>query len=159
MNSRCNAGTEVTKMKWACGDFQVWINKKGIANLISIPMLESIGYIVLTHTHANCVVTTPEGKDITFKRDKGVFNGMPYIDLCEQKGGLVMIGTVRKNIRGHTPDQIKGYQLVRVAQGRVGHPPDGVLKKRLVIISPKICPLVSIILLTPLPFMVPLYPG
>ena len=30
---------------------------------------------------------------------------------------------------GNTPEKIKGAQLSRVAQGRVGHPPDGVLKQ------------------------------
>ena len=30
---------------------------------------------------------------------------------------------------GNTPEQIKGYQLARVAQGRLGHPPDGILKQ------------------------------
>ena len=50
---RCNAGTTVTKMKGTYSDFQVWLNKKGIANLISISMLEASGYIVSTHTHAD----------------------------------------------------------------------------------------------------------
>ena len=76
MTSRCNAGTPVTKMKETYGDFQVWFNKKGIANLISIPMLELSGYIVSTHTHADWVVTTSDGKYITFKRDKEVCTGM-----------------------------------------------------------------------------------
>ena len=106
----------------------MWLNKKFIANLISIPMLEASGYIVSTHTHVDWFVTTPEGKDITFKRDKGVCTGMPYIDLREQKEGLVMIETVRKNMGGNTLDQIKGAHMDRVAQGNVGHPPDGVLK-------------------------------
>ena len=91
MTGRCNAGTTVTKMKGTYGDFQVWINKKGIADLISIPVLEASGYIVSTHNHADWVVTTPEVKDITFKSYKGVCTGMPYIDLREQKEGLVMI--------------------------------------------------------------------
>ena len=59
-------------------------------------MLEAIGYIVLTHTHADWVVTTPEGKDMIFKRDKRVCTGMPYIDLREQKEDLVMIELVQK---------------------------------------------------------------
>ena len=80
-------------------------------------MLEASGYIISTHTHADWVVTTPEGKYITFKRDKGVCTGMPYINLRDQKEGLVMIETVRKNMGGNTPDQIKGAQLSRVAQG------------------------------------------
>ena len=67
------------------GYFQVWLNKKGIADLISIPMLEASGYIISTHTHADWVVTTPEGKEIAFKQDKGVCTGMPYIDLSDQK--------------------------------------------------------------------------
>ena len=40
-----------------------------------------------------------------------------------------MIETVRKNMGGNTPEHIKGAQLARVAQGRVCHPPDGVLKQ------------------------------
>ena len=40
-----------------------------------------------------------------------------------------MIKKVRKNMGGHTPEQIKGAQLARLAQGHVGHPPYGVLKQ------------------------------
>ena len=104
MTGRCNAGTKGTKMKGIYGDLQVCINKKGIVNIISTPMLEASGTIILTHSHADWVVNTPEGKDITFKRDKGVCNGMHYIDLCEQKEGLVIIETVRKNIGGNNPE-------------------------------------------------------
>ena len=82
----------------------MWLKKKGIANLISIPMMEASGYIVLTHTHAYWVVTPPDVKDITLKRDNGVCTGMPYIDICDQKEGLVMIETVRKNMGGNTPE-------------------------------------------------------
>ena len=96
MTGRCYAGTTVTKMKGKYGDLQVWLNKKGIANLIFIPMLEASGYIVSTHTHTDWVVTTPEGKDIKFKRAKGVCTGMSYINLHDQKEDIVMIETVRK---------------------------------------------------------------
>ena len=75
----------VTKMNGTYSDFQVWLNKKGIANLISIPMMEASWYIALTHTHADWVVTTIDDKDITFMLDKGVCTGMPYIDLRDQK--------------------------------------------------------------------------
>ena len=40
-----------------------------------------------------------------------------------------MIETVRKNMGGNTPDQTKGDQLARVEHGRLGHPPDRVLKQ------------------------------
>ena len=84
---------------------------------------------------------------------------MPYIDLRDQKEGLVMIETVRKNMGDHTPEKIKGAKLARVAQGRVGHPPDRVLKQMVSDNIPKICPLVLTTSLIPLSFMVPLYPG
>ena len=83
-------------MKEIYGDFHVWLNNKRISNLISIPNQEASGYIVSTHTHADWVLNTPDGKDITFKCDKGVCTGMPYIDLRDHKEGLVMIGTVQK---------------------------------------------------------------
>ena len=54
---------------------------------------------------------------------------MPYIDIRDQKEGLVMIKTFQKKIWEVKLQQIKGDQMDRVAQGRVGHPPDGVLKQ------------------------------
>ena len=81
MNGSCNAGTVTTNIKGWYSEFKVWLNERGIANLLSITMLEDAGYIVSTHTKGDWVVTTPKGKDIVFKRDKGVCKGMPYINL------------------------------------------------------------------------------
>ena len=128
-------------MKSAYGKFQVCLNKKGIANLIPIPIMEASGYITSTHTHTDWVVTIPEGKDITFKRDKRVSTGMPYIKLREQKEGIVIIKTVRKNMGGHTPEQTKGVQLDRVVQGSIGHPLKGVLKQMIIDNIPKNMPI------------------
>ena len=141
MTGRCNAGTTITKIKETYGDLQVWINNKGIADLISIPMMEAGGYIVSTHTHTYWVVTTPKGKDITFKRDKGVCTGVPYIDLREQKESIVMIETVRENMGGNTPEKIKGAQLARIAQGCVVLPTDGVLKQMVTDNTPENMPI------------------
>ena len=77
ITGRYNAGTTVRKMKRTYGDFQVWLNNKVITKLISVPMMEASGYIVSTHTHGDWVVTTPECKDITFIRDKGVCTCVP----------------------------------------------------------------------------------
>ena len=96
MNGSYNAGTVSTNTKGWYGDFQVWLNKKGIANLISIPMLEEAGCIVLTQTKSDWVVTTPKGTKTVFKRDKGICNCMPYIDLRESMEGFTMIDTIRK---------------------------------------------------------------
>ena len=103
MNGRCSAGTTRTNNRGSYGDFKVWLNEKGIANLISIPMLEASGYTVSTHTKGEWKVVTPEGDTIPFKQNTGLCAGMPYIDLREHKEGFVMIKTVRKNMAGFTP--------------------------------------------------------
>ena len=74
----------------------------GVVNLLLISMLENSGYIVFTHTKKYWVVLTPKVKTITFKRDSGVCQGMTYIDLQDNKEGICMIETVRKNFAGFT---------------------------------------------------------
>ena len=69
MNRSCNVGTVTTNTRGFYGEFKVWLNERGIANLLSIPMLENAMYIVSTHTKGDWVVTTPKGKKIVFKRD------------------------------------------------------------------------------------------
>ena len=71
-------------------------------------MLEEAGYIVSTHTKSDWVVTTPKGKNIFFKRDKGICNRMPYIDLRESMEGFTMIETIRKKFAGATNREMRG---------------------------------------------------
>ena len=70
-------------------------------------MLEEAGYIISTHTKSDWVVTTPKGKKIVFKRDKGLCNRMKYIDLRESIEGFTMIETIRKKFAGATNRDIK----------------------------------------------------
>ena len=44
MTGSCNAGTTESNVTGWFGKFKVWLNEMGIANLLSIPMLESAGY-------------------------------------------------------------------------------------------------------------------
>ena len=124
MNGSCNAGTVSTNTKGWYGGFQVWLNQKGIANLLSIPMLEEAGYIVLAHTKSDWVVTTTKGKKIVFKRDTGICNRMPYIDLHKNMEGFAIIETIRKQFAGATNRYIEKAYLARTVQRRVGHLPD-----------------------------------
>ena len=55
----------------------VWMNKKGIANLISILMLKASRYTVSTHTKGEWKVVSPKGNTIPFKRDTGLCAGIP----------------------------------------------------------------------------------
>ena len=59
MKCRCNAGITTTSKQGWYGKFHVWLNENGIANLISIPMLEASGYVVSSHTLKQLEVITP----------------------------------------------------------------------------------------------------
>ena len=96
MNGNCNTRTTRIIKRRYYGRLRVWLNENSIANLISIPKLESDGYVVRTDTKGEWQVVTTEGGAIPFKRDKGMCVGIPYIDLQEFKQGLVLIETVRK---------------------------------------------------------------
>ena len=76
--------------------------ENGITNLISIPKLESEGYVVRTNTKGEWQVITPKGETIPFKRENGMCVGMTYIDLRYFKQRLVLIKTVRKSMGGFT---------------------------------------------------------
>ena len=57
----------------------MWLNKKGIAHLLSIPMLEAAGYIVSSHKYGNWMVTSPKGMKIIFTQDTRVCNRRCHI--------------------------------------------------------------------------------
>ena len=62
MNGSYNAGTVTTNTRGWYGEFKVWLNERGIANLLSIPMIKDAGYIVSTHTKGDWVLTKPKGQ-------------------------------------------------------------------------------------------------
>ena len=90
LKGHCNAGVTICKEQGYYGAFKMWLNRNGIANLLSIPQLERDGYTVDYNTKRNWVVTTPEGKEIVFKRDTGLCDRMPYIDLRDNDDGVIM---------------------------------------------------------------------
>ena len=59
LTGHCSAGTTKSTQKGLYGEFEMWLNKQGIANLLSIPQLEEDGYIVDYNTNRDWVVTTP----------------------------------------------------------------------------------------------------
>ena len=92
-------------------------------------MLEEAGYKVSTHTDGEWKVTTQRGEVIVFKRDVGICNRMPYIDLREHTEGLVMLEAMEKNMEMFTKKEIERAQLARVVQRRTGHPTDKHMKQ------------------------------
>ena len=114
MNGSCNAGTTTSNTKGKYGKCEFWINENEIANLLSVPMLESMGYTVATHTYRDWVGITPNGKTIVFKRDTGMCKGMSYIELRTNKLGVALIETVRKNVGVFTKKETEKAKLSRV---------------------------------------------
>ena len=106
MYGRCNAGETSTSKQGKYGRFTIWVNERGIANLLSIPMLEKAGCIVITHTKKKWKVISPEGEEITFERDMGLCEGMPFIDLQKQTQGWALIKTIQRNYDKFTQKEI-----------------------------------------------------
>ena len=129
LRGNCNAGVTSTNVKGVYELWEFWLNKKGIANLLSIPQLEKDGFEIDYNTKRDWVVKTPAGKTIVFKRDTGLCEGMPYIDMREHQDAFAMVQTVRKNFEGFTRRQVKKAILARELQAKVAHPSDQQFKR------------------------------
>ena len=97
LEGNCNAGVTTSNEKGFLGKWDMWLNRNGIANLLSIPHLEDCGYVVDYNTARDWVVTTPQGQEIVFSRDTGLCHRMPYIDMRAHSDAVLMVQTVRKN--------------------------------------------------------------
>ena len=89
-----STGTTTCNQKGYYGVLKMWLNKNGITNLLSIPQLKQDGFVIDYNTNRNWTVTTPQGKDILFKKDTGLCEVMPYIDMREHQEGVAMQETV-----------------------------------------------------------------
>ena len=117
-----NAGTTTCKQKGYYGVFKMWLNKNGIANLLSIPQLEQDGFVIDYNTKRNWTVKTPQGKEIVFRKDTGMCEGMMYVDMHEHQEGVAMLETVQKNFEGYTKKQVENAILAHKIQAMVAHP-------------------------------------
>ena len=127
LQGSCNAGaTQSTRQGMLGGRFLMWFNPGGIANLLSIPLLQQEGYVIRFQSDAGgWVVTTPGPNPITipFTTDTvGVTAGMPYIDIRQRIEGIAMIQTVEHNMEGYTSREVREAYTAREAQARLGHP-------------------------------------
>eukprot|EP00804_Cyclotella_cryptica_P004287 CCRYP_013486-RA/>CCRYP_013486-RA protein AED:0.93 eAED:0.93 QI:0/0/0/0.5/0/0/2/0/352 len=120
LKQHCNAGTNMTAKAGFWRNIKFWLNKNGIANLISAPQLESDGYKLEYKSGMGWLAHGPDGKTIMFKRDSGLCGGMPFIDLTEEtskfivesesllgKDGMATVQTVRENFKGYTRVEVR----------------------------------------------------
>ncbi len=105
LKRHCNAGVLTCTQKGDWGPFKFWVNKHGIANLLSIPQLEEDDYTV-DKTNKVWTIITPKGEKIVLKLGVGLYKGMPYIDLRESHG-FAMIKTVHGNYEGFTKRKVQ----------------------------------------------------
>jgi hypothetical protein len=73
LTGSCNSGITVSKKKGWYNGFHMWLNPNGIANLVSVGLLEAEGYTIEYKTGGDWTVTTPTGEVIIFQHeDEGV---------------------------------------------------------------------------------------
>ena len=63
----------------------MWIVESGITNLLSVPHLEANVFTIDYKTKRDWVVTTPEGKEIMFKKDTGKCKRFIFIEMDYQE--------------------------------------------------------------------------
>ena len=102
LKGNCNAGVVTSSEKGFFGKWDLWLNRNGIANLLSISLLEECGYVVDYNIAREWVIMTPQGTEIVFHRDTGLCNRMPYIDMRNHKDVVLMVQNVHKNFEGYT---------------------------------------------------------
>ena len=100
------------------------LNKNGIANLLSVRLLEAEGYKIEYKTRGYWTVTTPNGEVIIFHReDEGVLQGFPYIKMdANPKGVALLQTTIRQAYERYSKKEVEGSILSQQAQARLGYP-------------------------------------
>ena len=64
------------------GALQAWLVRNGVANLLSLPELERLGFSITYDTLEEWFVISPKGgAHIIFKRDTGRCKGFPFVYL------------------------------------------------------------------------------
>ena len=157
LRQNCNAGSKITNTQGYWNNMPFWYNDTGIANLLSVPKLEKAGWVIAYKTGGRWVARSPEGQVLLFKKDEGMCDGMPYLDMSKldehimksngesrkviyldsgattdtitKDEGMVFIETVRKNMAGFTREEVKRAELARNAAAMMAHPPLDKLKQ------------------------------
>jgi len=141
LKGSCNTVVTTSNTKGLFGVFEMRLNRRGIASLLSIPQLEGDGYKVTYDTDADWLITTPAGGKIAFQQDTGLCNCMLYIYMSENHAGLALLKTVRKNFEGFAKKQVEKALLACNVQAMVGHPFNGKFNQMVSSSSMKNCPI------------------
>lgn len=125
-----NAGTCSANQQGYLGSTRFWLDRLGIANVISLRTLEKlyrVSYDSRLH-QGSFICETPEG-NITFTRCADT--GFPYIDLDEHgdNSAVLLVQTVRQNYEGFTRIEVERAIAARRAQALTGHPSEPTMRR------------------------------
>jgi hypothetical protein len=125
LRADCNAGTNFsTKKGWYQDLFHLWLVRNGIANLLSLPQLEDNGFTISYHTRGKWIITTPQGKDITFHREPdGICRRFPYLKM-RSTSAVAMVQTIHQCYEGFTKHKVPNAIIACKGQAMTGHPSD-----------------------------------
>ena len=126
LRAHCNAGTSHADEKGLLlGVFECWLVRNGIANILSVPQLERDGFEV-EYVKRKWSIVCPNGTVLSLKRDSGLCEGFPYLDMRDLKSDGVamaqMVETVRGNVEGFTKRELAKANLARKAQAVLASP-------------------------------------
>ena len=125
-----NAGECSTDQQGYLGSVLFWLDRLGIANVISLSTLEALGPVSYDSNvrGGSFVCNAPEGT-IVFHRCPDT--DFPYIDLDEQddNSAVLLVQTVRQNFEGFTSTEVEKAIAARRAQASSGHLSEQVMKR------------------------------
>ena len=78
-----------------------------MAKSLPIPILESAGYIVATHTKKDWLVFSLQDNNIVLKENTVVCKGMTYMNRHKNKVGMAMTRTVHKNFESFVKNKLE----------------------------------------------------
>jgi hypothetical protein len=104
--------------------FHLWLVCNGIANLLSFPQLKDNGFTINHHTEGKWIVTTPQGKDITFHRKpESVCHGFLYLN-TQSILAVAMVQTIHQHYKGFTKCKVRNAIIACKGQAMTDHPSD-----------------------------------
>jgi len=111
LRGRCNTGTATSDEKsMYLSLFEIWLIHNGIANLLSVAQLELDGFRLMYAVCTTWYIYCPDGTVLKLKRNKGLCECSPYLDIQEHKAIVAMVQTVRQTLRGvHKASSARGY--------------------------------------------------
>jgi hypothetical protein len=125
-----NAGSSSTNRKGYLGSQLFWLDRMGLANVISLRSLEERFHVTYDSNSrgGSFICKTPKG-EVVFRRCPTTH--FPYVDLDdeEENAAIIMVQTVREQYTGYTRREVERAIAARKLQARAGHPSEATLKK------------------------------